>query len=65
MVFADETLGALLALGGKVAVGQVVADRLWWRPVLGESKTERGRRGRRSMWTSFGACPVVASTELL
>ena len=61
MVFADEAVGALLALGGELQKRFSL-----WRPLmLGKSETERDRRGRRSMCTMLGASLVEALTKLL
>ena len=63
--FANETVGTLLALGGEVAVAQVVTVEAKWSPLLGGSKTEGERRERRFMFAALGASPVEASMEFL
>ena len=61
MVFADDILRALMAVGRQVAVGGVT--KLLW-PAL-PSKIVKGRRGSLPKWTSLGANTVAALTELL
>ena len=53
VLFSHKFVGPLLTLAIEVAIGELVA-------VEGG-----GGRGRRPMWTSLGAKPVAALTELL
>ena len=65
VVFTHELVGALLPFSGEIAIGEMVASRLWWAPPWERSKTARGRRGKRPICTSLGARPVAALTEVL
>ena len=64
VVFADDIARAMMAARRQVTVGEVGA-KLWWPATPARSKIERGRRGSRPTWTSLGAKPVAALTELL
>ena len=65
MVLADDIVRGLLALGHQVAVGEVVAGQT---VVAGDpgafDNLERETR-KPALWTSLGAKPVAALTELL
>ena len=65
MVFADDIVRALLAIGRQVAVGEVIAGQALVTATPLRSKIVRGRRGSLPMWTSLGAKPVASLTELL
>ena len=65
IMFSHKFIRTLLALASKVAVGELVAIEVLCIPPYDRSNTVRGRRGRRSIWTSLGARPVAALTELL
>ena len=65
VLFSYKFVRTLLALAGKVAVGELVAIEVLMYLPYDRSKTVRGRRGRRPIWTLLGARPVAALTELL
>ena len=52
------------AVGRKVAVGEVIAGQVLATGDPASPKLVRGRRGSLPMWTSLGAKPVAALTEL-
>ena len=64
ILFSYKFRRTLLALASKVAVGELVAIEVLMYTALRSIKTARGRRGRRPIWTSLGARPVAALTEL-
>ena len=64
ILFSYKFIRTLLALASKVTVGELVAIEVLMYTTV-RSKTVRGRRGRRPIWTSLGARPVAALTDLL
>ena len=60
MVFTDDIVRALLAVGRQVALGEA---ELWWPATPVQLKIVRRRRGSPPMWTSLGVKPVAAVTD--
>ena len=65
MLFSHKLVDALLALASEVAIGELVVVEVLVGTTVRSIKNGDGRRGRRPMWTSLGARPVAALTELL
>ena len=64
MELADEEIGALLSVGGKVDVDQVAAvQALVTADAVGFENRER--EAGKTVWISLGASPEAALTELL
>ena len=64
MELADEEIGALLSVGGKVDVDQVAAvQALVTADAVGFENRER--EAGKTVWISLGASPVAALTKLL
>ena len=63
---ADNVVRAPLLVGGQVATGQVVTGQtLMSHDTSAAENRQGGSRGSLPMWTSLGARPVAALTELL
>ena len=66
VLFSHKFIGALLAFASEVAIGELIAVEVLMGTTIRSVKDgEGGGRGRRPMWTSLGARPVAALTELL
>ena len=66
VLFSHKFAGPLLPLASEVAIGELVAvEVLMGITVRSIKDGEGGGRGRRPIWTSLGARPVAALTELL
>ena len=65
VLFSLKFVSVLLTLANEVAIGELITVEVLVALPYDRSKTVRGRRGRRPMWTSLGARPVAALTELL
>ena len=65
-MFTNEIVRAMLAVGRQVAVGELVAGQALVAGGPGASEDrEREARKPLPMWTSLGANPVAALTEML
>ena len=65
VLFSYKFVRTLLGLTSKVAVGELVAIEVLMYTTIGSIKDGERERGRRPIWTSLGARPVAALTELL
>ena len=64
MLFSHKFVGPLLTLASEVAIGELVAVEVLMGITVRSIKDDEGG-GRRPMWTSLGARPVAAPTELV
>ena len=63
---ADNVVHALLRVGGLVAIREMVTGyTMVTHDASAVERTARGGRRSLPMWTSLGARPVAALTELL
>ena len=65
MVFADDVVLALLAVGRQAAVGEVVAGHALVADDPSAFENREGKRGSLPMLTSLEGTPVAGLTELL
>ena len=65
VLFSHKFIGTVLAFASEVTIGELIAVEFLVDTTERSFKDGEGRRGKRPMWTSLGARPVAALTELL
>ena len=65
VLFSHKFVGALLTLASEIAIGELIAVEVLMGTTVRSIKDGERKARERPMWTSLGARPVAALTELL